>query len=90
MIGIIRIVCIKKTPVEMCRPGTSKHCMTNMAVDEEAAIAAVTAAIFLVNKEEETFLDLPNALAVLYRKERRYIPRITGYVDNVVTAIVNR
>ena len=64
--------------------------MTNMAVDEEAAIAAVTAAIFLVNKEEETFLDLPNALAVLYRKERRYIPRITGYVDNVVRAIVNR
>jgi len=35
-----------------------------MAADEEAAIAAVIAAIFLVNKEEEehreTVLDLPN------------------------------
>lgn len=34
-------------------PGTSKHCVLNMAADEEAAIAAVIAAIFLVNKEEE-------------------------------------
>ena len=34
-------------------PDTSKHCVTNMAADEEAAIAAVIAAIFLVNKEEE-------------------------------------
>jgi len=63
--------------------GTSKHCGTNMAADEEAAIAAVIAAIFLVNKEEEenreTVLDLPNVLAVLYTKERRHIPRITGY-----------
>ena len=54
----------KKTPVEMRGPGTSKHCVTNMAADEEAAIAAVIAAIFLVNKEEEenmeTVLDLPN------------------------------
>jgi len=45
-------------------PGTSKHCVTNMAADEEAAITAVIAAIFLVNKEEEenreTVLDLPN------------------------------
>ena len=28
-------------------PGTSKHCVTNMVADEEAAIAAVIAAIFL-------------------------------------------
>jgi len=33
-------------------PGMSKHCVTNMAADEEVAIAAVIAAIFLVNKEE--------------------------------------
>ena len=43
----------KKPPVEMRSPGTSKHCVTNMVADEEAAIAAVIAAIFLVNKEEE-------------------------------------
>jgi len=59
-----------------------------MAAYEEAAIAAVIAAIFLVNKEEEenrkTVLDLPNVLAVLYTKERRHIPRITGYAENVV------
>ena len=74
----------------MRRPGTSKHCVTNMAADEEAAIAAVIAAIFVVNKEEienrETALDLTNVLAVLYSKERRLIPRITGYLDNVVPA----
>ena len=56
-------------------PGTSKHCVTNMAADEEAAIAAVIAAIFLANKEEEenreTVLDLPNVLAVLYYIQRR-------------------
>ena len=40
-------------PVEMRGPGTSKHCVINMAADKEAAIAAVIAAIFLVNKEEE-------------------------------------
>ena len=64
-------------------PDTSKHYVTNMAADEEAAIATVIAAIFLVNKEEEenreTVLDLPNVLAVLYTKERRHIPGITGY-----------
>ena len=74
----------------MCGPGTSKHCVTNMAADEEAAIAAVIAEIFLVNKEEEenreTVLDLPNVLAVLYTKERRHIPLITGYAENVVPA----
>ena len=53
MIGIIGIVCIKKTPVEMRGPGTSKHCITNMVADEEAVIAAVITAIFLVNKEEK-------------------------------------
>ena len=31
--------------------GTSKHCVTNMAAAEEAAITAVIAAIFLVNQE---------------------------------------
>ena len=65
-------------------PDTSKHCVTNMAAGEEAAIAAIIAAIFLVNKEEEenreTVLDLPNVLAVLYTKERRHIPRITGFL----------
>lgn len=71
-------------------PGTSKHYVTNMAADEKAALTAVIAAIFIVNKEEEenkeTVLDLPNVLAVLYTKERRHIPRITGYADNVVPA----
>ena len=43
----------KKTPVEMRGPGTSKHCVTNMVADEEAGIAAVITAIFLVNKEEK-------------------------------------
>ena len=62
-----------------------------MAADEEAAIAAVNRSNnFLVNKEEEesreTVLDLPNVLAVLYTKERRHIPQITGYADNVVPA----
>ena len=65
-------------------PDTSKHCVTNMAADEEAAIATVIAAIFLVNKEEEenreTVLDLPNVLAFLHTKERRHIPRITGFL----------
>ena len=88
MIGIIRIVCIKKRPSRFAI--LARVNIANMAVDEEAAVAAVNAAIFVVNKEDETFLDLPNALAVLYRKERRYIPRITGYVDHVVPAIVNR
>ena len=54
----------------MSGPGTSKHCVTNMTADEEADIAAVIEAIFLVNKEEEknretVFLDLLNVLAVL-------------------------
>ena len=43
----------KKTPVEMCGPGTSKHCVANMVADDEAVIAAVITAIFLVNKEEK-------------------------------------
>ena len=80
----------KKTPVKMRGPGTSKHCVTNMAADEEAVIAAVIAAIFLVNKDEEEdreiVLDLPNVLEVLYKKERRHMPRITGYVDDTVPA----
>ena len=67
-------------------PGTGKHCVTNMTADEEAAITAVIAGIFLVTKEEEenreTVLDLPIVLAVLYTKERRHIPRITGYAKN--------
>ena len=71
-------------------PGTSKHCITNMAADEKAPIAAVIAAIFLVNKVEEenreNVLDLANAFAVLHKKERRHIHRITTCVDNVVPA----
>ena len=43
----------KKTAVEMCGPGTSKHCVTNMLADEEAVIAAVITASFIVNKEEK-------------------------------------
>ena len=74
----------------MHTPGTSKHCITNMAADEEVAIAAVIAAIFLVNKEEEenreSVLDLPIVLEVLDTKERRHMPRITGYVDDFVPA----
>ena len=80
----------KKTPVEMRRPGTSKHCVTNMAADEEAVIAAVITAIVLVNKGEEEnreiVLDLLNVLEVLYTKKRRHMPRITGYVDDIVPA----
>jgi len=68
----------KKTPVKMRTPGTSKHCVTNMAADKQPTVAAVIAAIFLLNKEEEenreTVLDLPNVLEVLYTKERRHMP----------------
>ena len=68
----------KKTPVEMRTPSTSKHCVTNMAADKEATVAAFIAAIFPLNKEEEenreTVLDLPNRLEVLYTKERRHMP----------------
>ena len=70
--------------------GMSKHCITNMVTDEEAAIAATIAVIFLVYKEEEenreNVLDLLNVVAVLYTKERRHISRITGYVNNFVPA----
>ncbi len=63
--------------------GTSKHCATNMADDEEAVLAAIVAANFILNKDEEqsteTVMDLPNVLAVLFTKERSHIPRITGY-----------
>ena len=87
---IIRIAYIKKTPVGMRGPGRSKHCVTNMTADKEAAIAAIIAAIFLLDNEREesmeTVLDLPNFLAVLFTKERRHIPRITGYAENVVPA----
>ena len=74
----------------MRTPSTSKHCVTNMAADKEATVAAFIAAIFPLNKEEEenreTVLDLPNRLEVLYTKERRHMPWITGYVDDVVPA----
>ena len=30
----------KKTPVEMRPPGTSKHCVANMAADKEATVIA--------------------------------------------------
>ena len=64
----------------MSGPGTSKRCVTNMTADEEADIAAVIEAIFLVNKEEEenreTVLDLLNVLAVLCTKERRAIAKL--------------
>ena len=66
----------------MRSPGTSNHCVTNMAAVEEAAIAAVIAAIFLVNKEveenRETVLDLPDVLAVLCTKERIHNPLTFG------------
>lgn len=62
----------------MLCPGTNKHSITNMVADKKAAIAAIIAAIFLTNKEEEenreTVLDLPNVLAILNTKERRQIP----------------
>ena len=61
-----------------------------MTADEEAAIAAIIAAIFLLDNEreesKETVLDLPNVLAVLFTKERKHIPQITGYAENVVPA----
>ena len=64
----------------MSGPGTSKHCVTNMAADEEAAIAALISAVFLVNKEDEenreTVLDSPNALAVQYTKERQSFAKL--------------
>ena len=44
MLGKIRIVCIKNPR----RSWPSKHCVTNMAADEDAAIKAVIGAIFLV------------------------------------------
>ena len=66
-----------------------KHCVTNMAADEEAAIAAFIAAIFLVNKEEEenreTVLDLQKVLAVLYTKDicKIHLPNCLFLVRNI-------
>ncbi len=55
-----------------------------MVADGEAAMAAIIATIFYLSKEEEesmeTVMDLPDVLVVLFTKERRHIPRITGYV----------
>ncbi len=55
-----------------------------MAASEEAAIAAIIAAIFLLNKEGEESMEsvmyLSNVLVMLFTKERRHIPRIAGYV----------
>ena len=63
----------------MSGPGRSQHCVTNMTAGEEADIAPVIEAIFLVNKEEEenrqTVLDLLNVLAVLC-KERQSIAKL--------------
>ncbi len=63
-------------------PCTSKHCVTNMAADEELPLLPC-AAIFLLNKGEEkrmeTIMDLPRVLEVLFTNGRRQIPRITGY-----------
>ena len=47
-------------------PGTSKHCVTNMVADEEAVIAAVITAIFLVNKEEKENRE------IVYKGEETY------------------
>ena len=53
-------------------------------------LLTVITAILLVNKEEEEnreiVLDLLNVLEVLYTKKRRHMPRITGYVDDIVPA----
>ena len=81
MIGIIGIVCIKKHP-SRCAV-TSKHCVTNMVADEEAVIAAVITAIFLVNKKEKENREIVYNREILYTKERRHMPRITGYVDDI-------
>ena len=61
-------------------PGTSKHCVTNMVADEEAVIAAVITAIFLVNKKEEENRE------IVYNKEIEYKGEETGYVDDIVPA----
>ncbi len=56
MLGIISIACIKKRPCSRDNkrgPGTSKHCV----VEEEAAIAAIIATIFLRNKEKEESME---------------------------------
>ena len=57
--------------------GTSRHCVTNMAADEEAAIAATIAAIFLLNKEEEermeTVMDLPKVLPDFFSPAGTYL-----------------
>ena len=63
----------KKTPVEMRGPGTSKHCVTNMVADEEAVIAAVITAIFLVNKEEKENREIVYNGEIVYKGEETYL-----------------
>ena len=62
----------KKTPVEMCGPGTSKHCVTNMVADDGAVIAAVITAIFLVNKEEKENREIVYNREIAYKGEETH------------------
>ena len=45
----------KKTPVEMRGPGTSKHCVTNMAADEEATIESLSRYVTLLRYQKTLF-----------------------------------
>ena len=47
-------------------PGTSKHCVTNMVADEEAAIAAVIAAIFLGTMKLEAMFHCVQKCNLIY------------------------
>ena len=53
-------------------PGTSRHCVTNMVADEEAVIAAVITAIFLVNKEEKENREIVYNGEIVYKGEETY------------------
>ena len=53
-------------------PGTSKHCVTNMVADEEAVIAAVITAIFLINKEEKENKEIVYNREIVYKGEETH------------------
>ena len=54
-------------------PGTSKHCVTNMVADEEAAIAAVIAAIFLGTMKLEAMFHCVQKCNLIFSPVETYL-----------------
>ena len=54
-------------------PGTSKHCITNMVADEEAAIAAVIAAIFLGTMKLEAMFHCVQKCNLIFPPVETYL-----------------